>query len=173
MSASLLVDFAQTLNYRVSVRQGSGGGGPIIGEIIDCLHANTYTNVVVQGGPSSGSFPVQIQTSDALTSGSFTDPTSGLAALPVNVLSGGLLVVNSGLWASGGISPAPPVNNAPLFCSGNVFAGAFQNPHRYVRLNLLSGAFASEISAAVVGNKRTIGSGGGFTFSPGSGVVNV
>ena len=174
MSASLTVDLANTTDYRPSIIAGSGSN-LVVGEIVDLLQANTYTNVFVTGGAGggSGAVEVRIQTSDALTSGSFTDPTSGLAQLPVNVVSGGCLFANSGLWGSGNYSLSSPVNNAPLWCSGGIQFGAFQRPARYARLLLNSGPYPGAIVAGFVGAKKTTGSGGGFTYSPGSGTVDV
>lgn len=173
MSASLTVDLANTCDYRPSVVVGSGSD-LAIGNIVDLLQADTYTNIFVAGGiGGSGAIEVRVQTSDATTSGSFTDPTSGLAAFPVNLVSGGILFANSGLWVSGNYSVTAPVNNAPMFCSGGIFFGAVQRPHRYARLVYNSGPFPGAIVAGFIANKRTTGSGGGFSFSPGSGSVSV
>lgn len=173
MSANLVVDLGNTCIYRHSVGAGSGFGG-LVGEIIDLGHGNTNCQVYcagIQGG--SGSLPLLVQTSDLLTSGSFTDPTSGLAQMPSILASGGVFVANSGLWVSGGVTMTAPVDNAPLFCSGGIMFGHFQRPHRYARLVALSGAFPAGYSAGFVTNSRTVGSGGGSTQSPGSGVINV
>lgn len=172
MSANLIIDLANTANFRASVAVGSGSD-KIIGEIVDLLHQNTYTNVFVTAGAGSGAIELGIQTSDSTASGTFTDPTSGLAQMPVNVVSGGTFWANSGLWNSGGISLAAPVNSAPLFCSGGMQFAAFQSPHRYARLVYNSGPFPNYAVAGFVGQKRTVGSGAGFTFSPTSGSVNV
>lgn len=179
MSASLLVDLRNTCDYRPSVSVGSGSN-LIVGEIVDLMYANTYTNVFVAGGPASGPIELRIQTSDTTTSGSFTDPTSGFSAntFPVSesIVSGGILWANSGLWASGISSLSAPVNNAPLFCSGGVQFGAFLRPHRYARLLWNSGAFPNYATAGFLGNKKTTGSGGGFDTNPqnvSGNVVNV
>jgi hypothetical protein len=181
VSANLVVDLANTTDYRVSVSLGSGGGGPLVGEIIDMEFANTLTNIFCAGGPGSGAINLQVQTCDGTASGSFTDPTSGLSAgaapggLPVgqtNLVSGGNFWVNSGLWTSGNFSVTAPVNNAPVFCSGGIQFGAFQMPHRFARLISLSGAFPNFYNAGFIKQKRTVGSGAGFTWSPGSGASN-
>lgn len=176
MSASYLVDLANTTDYRTSIMVGSGSN-LIVGEIIDLQQCNSYCNVFVAGGVGggSGAIEIRIQTSPTTASGSFTDPTSGLAQLPVNVVSGGIIFANSGLWASGNYSVTAPISGAPMFCSGGLFAGAFQRPDRYARLINNSGPYPGAITAGFISQKKTTGSGGGFTFSPaGSGnVINV
>ena len=176
MSASLLVDARNTLDYRVSVAVGSGSN-LIVGEIVDFGNADTYTNVFVAGGAGSGACEVRIQTSYAFTSGSFTDPTSGLPSFPAgsSIASGGIFFANSGLLASGNQSVQSPVNNAPFFCSGGIEFGGFQRPGQYARLLWNSGAFPNFATAGFVGNKRTTGSGGGYSWSPANSgsVVNV
>ena len=174
MSASLTVDLRQTTDFRASLMIGSGSNFTV-GQIIDLLYADTYTNVWVAGGVGggSGAVEIRIQTSDAITSGSFTDPTSGLAALPVNVNSGGIVWANSGLWNSGNYSLTAPVDGAPMWCSGGIDFAAFQRPHRYARLINNSGSYLGAITAGFVGQKRTTGSGAGFDFSPSSGVISV
>lgn len=174
MSASYFVDLFQTTQYRTSLMVGSGSNFTV-GEIIDLLNANTYTNVFVTGGVAggSGAIEIRVQTSDSTTSGSFTDPTSGLAAFGVNMVSGGIIWANSGLWNSGAVSPCAPVNNAPMFCSGGVFGGAFQRPGRYARLVLNSGAYPGAITAGFFSQSKITGSGPGFSYSPTSGTVNV
>jgi hypothetical protein len=173
MSANLVVDLRNTTDYRVSTFQGSGAN-LIVGEVVDLLHANTYTNVFVVGGAGSGSVEVRIQTADATTSGSFTDPTSGLVLgqFPVGIVSGGILVANSGIWSSGNYSVSSPASGV-LFQSGGVIFGAFQRPHRYARLIQVSSVFPAPVFAGFIAQKRTTGSGAGFSFSPGSGTVNV
>jgi hypothetical protein len=172
MSASFVVDLAATTDYQHSVSVGSGSD-LTVGRVVDLLGANSYCNVFVAGHAGSGVVELRIQTSDAVTSGSFTDPTSGLAALPGWLASGGVFFANSGLHVSGYSSLTAPVNNAPLFCSGGVQFAAFQRPHRYARLILNSGAFPNWLTAGFISQKKTVGSGGGFTYSPTSGVVNV
>lgn len=174
MSASYVVDLANTVDAPTSLRVVSGAA-TAVGGIVDMMHANTYTNVFVAGF-GSGPLPILIQTSDTTASGSFTDPTSGLAQLPVNISSGGVFWANSGLYASGGYSPSAPINNAPMFCSGGVAFAAFQRPHRYARLVCTSGnasLTAVPFNAGFIGQKKSPVSGGGFTLAPSSGVVNV
>lgn len=180
MSANLLVDIGATGDFATSIGSAAGvastpASGEIIGQIVDLLPSNTYTNVFVAGGPNSGQLGIQIQTSDSTTSGSFTDPTSGLpaGALPSFLVSGGIMWVNSGLWASGYTPTTSVINNAPNFCSGGVAFGAFQRPHRYARLIALSGGFTAPVMAGFVSQLKVTGSGGGFSYSPGSGTVNV
>ncbi len=172
MSANLVVDLGATCDYRTSVVIGSGAS-LTVGEIVDLMHADTYCNVGCWAAAGSGVIEVRVQTSESTVSGTFTDPSSGLAGLPSWMASGGTFFFNSGLAVSGASSLSAPVNNAPLFCSGGVQFGAFQRPHRYARLIWNSGVFPNFAAVGFVSNKRTIGSGGGFTYSPGSGVVNV
>jgi hypothetical protein len=179
MSASYVVDLANTTNYKVSL-QVQSGQNRTVGQIVDLLDANTYTQVFCAGW-NSGPVPLHIQTSDSLTSGSFTDPTSGLPAGltgPVNVVSGGIFWANSGVGWGSGVGPyfAPAGSGAPLFASGGLAFGAFQRPHRYARLIYDSGnaSIASvPVLAGFMGQLKTTASGGGFSFSPTSGPVNV
>ena len=167
MAAFLIGDFfnaAQALPSIVGDPVASGVGpnpcsGAIIGAAVDMLLSDTYTSLFVAGGRTlSGLMRVGIQTSDATTSGSFTDPTSGLAALPGAFQSGGLLWINSG----GG-----------LF-SGFLTGASFQRPHRYARAVVLSGDFYSApMQIGFFAQLRTTGSGQGFTYSPSSGTINV
>ena len=178
MSANLIVDIGGAGDFKPSVASavgvaGTPASGVIIGAIVDMLHSDTYCNLMVTGGPTSGPLGVQVQTSDATTSGSFTDPTSGLSQLPTGFSSGGILWVNSGLWSSGNTPLSSPINNAPLFCSGGVQFGAFNRLGRYARAIALSGTFDAPLVAGFVSQLKTTGSGGGFAYSPGSGVVSV
>ena len=172
MSANLVVDLNPTVDTRPSVVVGSGSN-LIVGEIVDLLHANTFCNVFCAGAAGSGLIELRVQTSDSVLSGTFTDPTSGLAQIPQGFASGGVVFCNSGLYASGNSSPYAPVNNAPLFCSGGQQFAAFQRPHRYARLITNSGPFPNFFAAGFISQKKTIGSGFGYTFSPSSGTVNV
>lgn len=184
MSANLVVDLRNTTSYWASIAQrtiaASGvGTGVVVGKIVDLLHANTFTQVYAAGNDfSSGEVRILLQTSDATTSGSFTDPTSGLpaGAFPPGIHSGGVFLLNSGLWQSGGQLGAS-VSGVSRFASGGLEFGAFLRPHRYARLVLLSGtgngiAFQSgaTLTAGFVANLKTTGSGAGFTQSPASGV---
>ena len=175
-SASHVVDIGNGCGYDPSVVCAatiSPASGTIVGQIVDLLNDNAFTNLYVAGGPTSGPLAVLVQTSDATTSGSFTDPTSGLPQFPTAFSSGGLFWVNSGLYSSG-IDPwSSIVNNAPLFCSGGVQFAAFQRVGRYVRAIALSGAFDQPMTAGFISQRKTTGSGGGFTYSPSSGSVNV
>jgi hypothetical protein len=172
-------DFGNGVQHQqisISAINGVGGtpaSGELVGGIVDMLHANNFCNLFVVGGPTSGPVSVQVQTSDLTTSGSFVDPTSGLPVMPTSFQSGGILIVNSGLWASG--SPlGPGVNNAPLFCSGGAQIAGFLRVGRYVRARALSGnAFDAPLTAGFLSQLKTTGSGAGFTFSPTSGTVSV
>lgn len=174
MSANLVVDLQATVDRRVSVAVGSGSD-LTVGQIVDLMHANTFTNLFCAGAAGSGVIEVRVQTSDLTTSGSFTDPTSGIPfdALPSKCASGGVFFFNSGLAVSGSMSLSSPVSNAPVFCSGGIDFGAFLRPGRYARLITNSGPFPNNFTAGFIVQKKTIGSGGGFSYSPGSGTVNV
>lgn len=162
MGAGTIVDLAGTAATFPSISPAAGVGatpasGVIIGMVCDLRDANNLTNIVAAFGPStSGQFRVQVQTADAVTSGSFTDPTSGLAVMPTNLLSGGILVVNSG--------------NAQQ--SGGFAFGGFLSPHRYARCNVLSGdLFNAPVTVGIVKQAKRTTSGAGYTYSPASGVV--
>jgi len=176
MSANLVVDLNQTTVHKPSVSPvgvaSTPSSGTIVGEIVDLSDSDTFCNVYAVGGPSSGLAQVQVQTSPDTTSGNFTDPTSGLARFPGPFISGGLFWANSGLWPASG-SPASQISGAPLFASGGVQYAAFQRPHRYARVILLSGTFDSLMGAGFISQKMTTGSGGGTTLAPSSGVVSV
>ena len=117
-----------------------------------------------------------MQTAAATTSGSFTDPTSGLPVFPTPFVSGGLLVIGSGAWAAagdvGGIFGSGVSGQNVL--SGFFAAAAFQRPHRYARVNTLAGFMDwCTPQAGFIGQRPTVGSGQGFSYSPGSGTINV
>lgn len=183
MGASLLVDLGNTCQQAATIAPAVGVGstpasGTIIGLPVDMLNADTFCNIQVAGGPGSGLIRVQVQTSDSTASGTFTDPTSGIPAgsLPTSFQSGGVFIANSGLWRSGtyGGPVGPGVDNAPIFCSGGVQAAAFLNNARYVRANVMSGSvYGAPVTVNVIANLRTTGSGGGFTYNPTSGSVDV
>lgn len=178
MGAGLVVDIGQTCQFHPSIVQ-TVSGGVIVGLPIDLKNSDTLCNVFVAAGAGSGPVGVQVQTSDVAsgfiasgaglpTSGSFTDPTSGLSGLSVGLLnSGGILWINSGLVTfprqalpplSGQQGAYPvgmhPIYNAqgaggfnassgsaPVFGSGGGVAfGSFLRPHRFARLVMMSGA---------------------------------
>lgn len=139
---------------------------------------------------SGGGFPI---------SGSFTDPTSGLPDFSQSIVkSGGLIYINSGLVSlpfGGGASGTMNVNtfaagthvsfngqhgtgfaasgNFPVFCSGGFATASFLRPHRYARLVALSGGFTAQVVAGFLSSDKVTGSGGGFTYAPLTGTVNV
>ena len=171
MSANLLVDLANTSlpstsgKPNVSIGPAAGVGatpasGTVIGQIVDLLEADTYCNLAVAAGPSvSGQFRIAVQNSDSTASGSFFDPTSGLSAFPGACLSGGIFVFNSG--------------NTQMN-SGGLGFGAFIRTGRYARAIILSGdQFNAPVTAGFVSQLKTVGSGQGYTFSPGSGTISV
>lgn len=185
MSANLVVDLRQTTSYWTSIQQSvrvaSGvGTGAVVGSIVDLLTANTLCNVFAAGANfNSGIMQILVQTSDTTTSGNFADPTSGIpvTALPPGIHSGGVFLLNSGLWQSGGALGAK-VSGVSRFASGGMDFAAFLRPHRYARLVLLSGAAGglafhsgdASLTAGFVSQLKITGSGGGSTLSPASGV---
>lgn len=175
MSANLVVDLGGTvLSYPSLVTSGAfPGSGALIGNSVDLLNANTFCNlnVVGQNAGLSGQLRVAVQTSDADTSGLYTDPTSGLAQLPTSFQSGGILILNSGGIFQGTFSSG---TSGQFIQSGfNVFAG-FQRPQRFARANVISGDFYNgPLALSFVSQLKTTGSGGGFSFAPQSGNVNV
>lgn len=184
MSANYVVDLGQTCQIQSTLPPnigtiGSGGfvdafrSGIMIGQICDLINANSFCNVLAVGTlVTSGPLVLQVQTADATTSGSFADPTSGLAQFPTPFLSGGLIYIgqsgsaNVGYFNSG-------FTSGQAMLSGFAVAAGFQRIGRYVRVNILSGFFAGPVQVCVVSQLKTTGSGGGFTFQPGSGSVTV
>lgn len=174
MSANLVVDLGGGALMGVSIGPIAGVGstpasGIMVGRFLDFNNANTFCNLFAAGAGVSGPYRVLVQTSDAQTSGSFTDPTSGLAQLPTSFLSGGVVWVGSG---AGGFTSGNPLSGS--MCSGGVQAAGFQRPHRYVRALVMSGeANNHPVVVGFISQHRTTGSGGGFTFNPTSGAINV
>ena len=162
-----MVDLGNTCQLTPSITSPQLSGGPwpcsgaVFGTAVDGLYANSYTNVFVANPlNASGILRIQVQCSDLTTSGSFTDPTSGLQVMPTNFSSGGVFWINSG----GG-----------LFQPGMV-AAAFQRPQRYTRLIAMSGDFfAGGFIAGVISQYKTTPYSGytGTSQSPGSGSVSV
>ncbi len=180
MSASLLVDLFNTCQVGVSIQDSpllSGSlncvaSGAIIGQTINLANADTYCNLFANGISASGLLRLQVQCSDGTTSGSFTDPTSGLAQFPGAFSSGGILWVNSG----GDNGLLGPVISGQSIASGFFVGAGFQRTGTFARVNALlegSAQFAGSLTAGFISNLRTVGSGGGFTYQPTSGSVSV
>lgn len=193
MSANLVIDLFNTTQTIPSLPSTavsvdgpiaitSGGcitslSGVLVGDIVDMINSDAYCNVYV-AGKSLGSGPliIGVQCSDQTTSGSFTDPTSGLAQLPGVFASGGNLIIGSGPWTGstdpGGIFGSGISGQMAL--SGFMCGSAFQRPTRYARLLVRSGFMdCAGFAAGFISALRTTGSGGGYTSSPSSGVVDV
>lgn len=162
MSASLLVDLGNTTQQTPTIVAVNAFpcSGAVVGNVVDLLNANTYCNLQVNGSVSqSGQLRIKVQTADATTSGDFTDPTSGLSVFPTAFESGGIFRINSG--------------GGPLI-SGFAQSAAFIRNARYARAIALSGDFwQANLAVNFISQLKTTGSGGGFTFSPTSGTVNV
>ena len=179
MSANLLVDLGNTCQMAVSLTGTtilSGSlfapcSGALIGQSIFLGNADTYCNLFAAGLSPSGQLRLQVQCADSDVSGSYTDPTSGLAQLPGTFASGGILFINSG-GAGGGVLGAFVSGQA--IASGFATAQGFQRTGTFARVNALSGDFfAGGLAAGFISQLRTTGSGGGFSYSPTSGTVNV
>lgn len=183
MSASLLIDLGNTTaqGNTTSIPNGvlvspsgqlCGLSGVLVGASVDLLNTNTYCNVYITGQAAlvSGPLIVGVQCADTDTSGLYTDPTSGLPQLPTAFSSGGVIILNSG--SSGGMFAGGPISGQCVM-SGFAFSAAFQRPQRYVRATFNSGFFIGPVNVSFISQSKTTGSGGGFTFSPGSGSVNV
>ena len=178
--ASHLIDLGNTTQAATSIApdfvlSGSArfpNSGAVIGNGVAMGNANSYCNMVVAGilGSGDGPLRVRIQTSADDVSGNYTDPTSGMTNLPTVFQSGGIMWINSG--SDGGVFGA--VVSGQNSFSGFVAAGAFVRPHLYARAMLMSGnATVFHGSVSFISQLRETGSGGGFTFSPGGGTVNV
>ena len=175
MSSSLLVDLGNTCQLAQSITTSGAfaASGALIGNIHNMQNANTFCNVMIAGLPNvgSGQLRIAVQTANATTSGSFTDPTSGLAALPTSFSSGGIIILNSGALLGGVLSTAA---SGQHIASGFAVSAGFQRPGVYVRANVLSGDFYNgPLSVTFVSQKRVTSSGGGYTPNPTSGVVRV
>lgn len=183
MSANLLVDLGNTaqLGYSLpnNVAIGSGGvvdtrnSGASVGASVDMLHSDTWCNVLVAGiCLTSGPLVLQVQVSDSDVSGNYTDPTSGMASIAGPMQSGGLIylglsgIANPGLFNSGFVS-------GQSLLSGFAAAAGFTRNGRYARVNALSGFYQGPLTALLVSQYKTTGSGGGFSFAPGSGTISV
>lgn len=161
MSATTIIDLGGIACTVPSFGPAAGVGstpasGVVIGMVADLRDYHMLTNVCAFFGPStSGQFRLQVQTSDSTASGTFTDPTSGMAQFPTNLVSGGILIVNSG----------------NINASGGVFFGGFQRLGRYARINCMSGdQFNAPVGASFVCQPHRTGSGPGYSMSPGSGI---
>lgn len=179
MSAGLTVDLGNSCQMGVSIvgtpilsgALTAPNSGAIVGTGINMQHADTYCNLFAAGYSVSGNqFRVQVQCADTDTSGSYTDPTSGLASMPGAFSSGGILWFSSG--NNGGFFN--PFTSGQATASGFMAAQGFGRTGTFVRALLLSGdAGGGPLTVGFISNFRTTGSGGGFTLAPSSGVVNV
>ena len=190
MGASLAVDLGKTTQHLLSfpspavaadggIAITSGGAmsslsGVLIGDIVDMRDSDTYCNLLVLGrGFGSGPLLVGVQTSPDTTSGNFTDPTSGLPQFPDPFQSGGWLIIGSGPATDSRLGVFGSGVSGNYILSGFATFAAFQRPDRYARVVIGSGFYDGLLYAGFVSQLRTTGSGGGFTYAPGSGTVNV
>lgn len=180
MGASYLVDLGNTTQLGLTIGLGGAGSGlvysasgAVIGQTFYMGNADSVCNVLIAGNEvfGSGQLRVQVQCADTDTSGSYTDPTSGLAQLPSWMSSGGIFILNSGGTGNGTIGAFV---SGHAIQSGFAEAGFFQRVGLFARANVLSGDFyAGPLTVTLVSQDRTTGSGGGFSYQPGSGTVNV
>ena len=182
MSANLVVDLGPTTLSLPSLPGANGmaitsGGtisslsGALIGDVVDLLQANTFCNVYVAGRSlGSGPLIVGVQCSPTDASGSFTDPTSGLAQIPPPFVSGGRLVIGSGPATAANLGIFGSGVSGQMVLSGFHAFAAFQRPARYARLVTAAGFMdVTAFQAGFVSQLKTVGSGGGFSWSPQSG----
>ena len=182
MSANLVVDLGNTCLMAPSLPGGivvspsgfvAGLSGQLVGNTVDLINADTYCNVYVAGtSVTSGPLRVGVHAADAPTSGTFTDPTSGLATMPTSFSSGGWLVIGQSGTNPGVLNAGNGVSGQFLL-SGFTVGAAFMRTGRYARLILGSGFYDGPIQAGFISQLKTTGSGGGFTLAPGSGSVSV
>ncbi len=182
MSANLVVDLFNTCQMMPSLPGAAalspsgffdGLSGVLVGNSVDLINADTFCNVYVAGNSvTSGPLRVGVQCSDTDTSGLYTDPTSGLQIMPTNFSSGGWLIIGQS-GATPGIFNPGDSTSGQFFLSGFLAAAAFLRPQRFARLILGSGFQDGPLQAGFISQYRTVGSGGGFSFSPSSGAVNV
>lgn len=182
MSANYLVDLGGTCQLTPTWPYSTSGlfngqfigtSGTYIGQSVYLGNSDSYCNIVVtltNVTQSSGAVVVQVQTANTDTSGSYGDPTSGLASLPGAFQSGGLLWIGSG--STGGLLNSGFTSGSAIL-SGATVAAAFQRPQNglFARANLVSpsnaaSGFVGTVSVSFVTQSRTTGSGGGFTNSP-------
>ena len=196
--ASYLVDLGNTTYLGTSLHTPNQGGvgssgqfcglsGVQVGDIVDMINANSFTNLLVTGvdGLISGPLQIAVQTSDTTTSGDFTDPTSGMAPngtnianpLPTAFQSGGMIWLNSGggpAAARGGLFGA--FTSGQAIASGFAVAAGFLRPHRYARAIFISGSAAAPaneyvgiLTVGFCAQLKTTGSGGGYFTTSGIG----
>lgn len=143
-----------------------------MGSIVDLTQCNAMCNLYVAGRAlGSGPLVVGVQCSDSTTSGSFTDPTSGLSQLPTWFSSGGFIIIGSGPDPAGvrgsGVSGS-------MIQSGFLALAGFQRTGQFARVIVASGFMDVTCpQAGFMSQLRTTGSGGGFSLAPSSGAVSV
>ncbi len=147
--------------------------GAIIGQSVNLIQGQGFTNLFAAGVTLSGQLRLQVQVSDSDVSGTYTDPTSGLPQFPTSFSSGGILWINSG-GTGQGVLGAQTSGQSVL--SGFLVAAGFIRNGTFGRVNVLlegTAQFAGPLTAGFIEQTKTTGSGAGFSFSPGSGTVNV
>lgn len=151
MSANYHIDCGSTAIFVPSISAVTlSGAVGTVGQWVDLSNSDSFCNVSINVGACSGPLTFAVQTAPGQwdyvggvlgsgafsgvifsggspASGQFTDPTSGLTSsggqLPTWFNSGGLLLVNSGLWVLPGAAGAPGSGTT----SGMTFAPLLQN----------------------------------------------
>ena len=165
--ANLVIDIGGSCLFDLSNINTSGSttpsSGVLVGRGVDLLNASTLCNAMVSYGTSqSGFIGVQFQESDTDVSGNYV-PIQ-VASGTWNWLSGGRLVINSSGIGQSGVG----------IVSGDMAFSAFERRYRYVRSIVESGGlWDAPVNVGFVSQLKVTGSGGGFSYSPGSGTVNV
>jgi hypothetical protein len=170
-SAGYVIDLGnETFSYPSILNQSGGtflASGALVGQGINFANQNAMCNLHVCGNAifASGQARIAVQCSDTDTSGTYTDPTSGMPNFPGAFASGGILWLNSGQVSSGvlnnGASGQGPLTSGFSVCQG------FQRPFTFVRAVALSGDFfAGSLTVNFFSQQRSVGSGGGFSTSP-------
>jgi len=151
----------------------AAGSGTVIGQSCNLINSDTYCNINIAGISQSGQLRVQVQTADTDTSGSYTDPTSGLPQFPTSFQSGGILWINSG-GVLGGVL-AGQTSGYAIASGFNVFAAFIRNG-TFVRANVIgegTSQYAGPLTVSFVSQNKTTGSGGGAWSQSGVPVINV
>src|SRR5262245_13200771 len=91
------------------------------------------------------------------------DPTSGAPdyVWPGELLSGGILIINSGFLQSGRVFGTAPVSGLTRFASGGIQGASFTPSPTLRAGHLPAGSFTGPLTVGFIGGLRTVGSGGG------------
>ena len=146
----------------------------MVGDSVDLINADTFCNLFVQGkGFGSGPLRVGVQTSDSDTSGTYTDPTSGLPQFPTNFVSGGFVIIGSGNTTDTFLGIFGSGVSGQIIQSGFAASAAFVRVGRFARVIVGSGFYDGTLTAGFISYLKTTNPTAGFSYLPGSGSVNV